>query len=182
VTGERLQQPCQSISGVHHAETLACLTRTKEYFQPFWWLFMALGGLRGVEGGYSASNTDPDVTTCARLSALLFAVKNWQTTVFMQYFWRVVVYWHHMHCSFQMNLVGFCQRCTQYQPSCVCRDLLQRITRENKQKRQIALGQVPTYRTRKPSTKWGEKHGWGPAWYRQYFYNSWMERRMGPAW
>lgn len=62
-----------------------------------------------------------------------------------------------------------------------CSDLLRDTCRENKQKRQVAMGQQPTYWTRKPMKKAGDKHGWAAGWYRQYCDFSWKARRIGPA-
>lgn len=62
-----------------------------------------------------------------------------------------------------------------------CRDLLLAVCKENKQKRQRACGQMPTHRLKAPNVKRGLKHGWGPAWFDQFHYNSWTEKRMGPA-
>ena len=70
----------------------------------------------------------------------------------------------------------------QLNSSATCSDLLRDVCRENKQKRQVAMGEMPTYRIRKPMRKAGEKHGWAAGWYRQYCDFSWKARRVGPAW
>ena len=61
------------------------------------------------------------------------------------------------------------------------RQLLLALTKENKQKRQLALGQQPTYRVKQPKPERAKKHGFGPAYYHQYQANSWDERGLGPV-
>ena len=62
-----------------------------------------------------------------------------------------------------------------------CRDYIAAVVKENKEKRQLALGQMPTRRVRKPDQKTGEKHGYGPAFYNDYVANTWTKKRMGPS-
>eukprot|EP00892_Ulva_mutabilis_P009867 jgi/Ulvmu1/7252/UM035_0039.1 len=70
---------------------------------------------------------------------------------------------------------------TEVRPRKYDRDLLLAVCKENKQKRQRASGKMPTHRLKAPNVKRGLKHGWGPAWFDQFHYNSWTEKRMGPS-
>ena len=75
----------------------------------------------------------------------------------------------------------FCLCGKHKQAAQACSDLILSVALENKQKRQIALGQTPTQRVKKPDVRRGEKFGWAPAWYGDYQHNAWTKRRTGPA-